>query len=967
MGVDTDKVRATKVLASAKALGINVVDVDLHRALISHNAPHDHVFDKAVNSTARLFMRNVARAKAVPKALHGGYPVSTYGFKCILIVDSDRIRRDDVAVHLATSFKVAVASTKKDAIQVVHMMHVHIILARLRFGNDTALELVRDCLDKRLMAPVVLFVGTTLGHEELVAACLDAGACGYIEDALPPEILQHRLHDIMRSFSSADEEWQQTKPKPVEAPTHKQIRPKAIPRSANGFRRSSRLPTADELSQAAASIPTLLEPLGTSASLTALDVKIQDRQNYLAKQQHVQEVMTIKHSVLGLGKRKDKPPTCLNKDLVRVEHPAPSRELTVEFMYSRPHTVASLVQQHDYSLVSRGPRDAVPQEPLLAHCIVVDPTTLCDSKSGLKRINRAYLAYEADDWEIAINWCTASLKVEPNHLPKWCLLMRGALHDRLGDYRLALVDFDAALAIDPTFHEAMFNKSVSWLKLGQDAAALQIIVAAQELGGPQVDYIRNHALILRRMGRYEEARVVYASLDPARVSRERDMKPTSLDSMLEDSGLNGGLFDALFCQARDEKAAFQALPHTRTSDMVDVVTARLFSFDFFVRFPDSVVRNVAQALEHVVVRTGETFYLAHETPHAFYICVQGTLSIHANLTIHGQDMDTMASSSTHRIRMGDVFGCVGVKISSLMMYLADEWTEIMYLTPEAFKQSLEPQWLIEQHGRFSVCRRSAVFRLLTDSELGHLVSHSILVRFHKGDVLVQQHEYPKRLYILYKGICRFEQSFALKDDSPLHEEAIKTTMAKVKPYHHYLEIPNWPLDFCHTSASSTPPSVPPQAQETAKTYQPSKSRKRRPPTIVYDLYPPALFGESAYKTVPEKAQWYVGRRVKLFSKARPSSIIAATLVEALAIDMHQLKSMSLAKEIFSAVLTNAPLYVDAAKAERLHDSHVEWTSIRGKEAVHVNKARWPMRKERLRHLPNGGSIVVPDEKTGVFK
>ncbi|KAF0686902.1 Aste57867_21334 [Aphanomyces stellatus] len=970
MGLQADKVRASKVLASAKALGIHVEE-DLHGALKSHNAPHDQVFDKNINSTARLFMRNVAKHKATPTLLKlsGHPPPPQHGLKCILLVDSDRLRRDDLTAELADCFKLAVAGTKKDAMQVLQMMSVHLILARIRFQKDTAEALLLDCLRRHVTVPVIVYVTTTAGNEEQLAKCMEAGACGYLEEGLPPDILRQRLLDAWRQFRPkvADTLDHRRQPPPLE---HTISTRTAV---INGFRRASKMPDGHENNNGSQSTPSL-------SSLTALDMKIQDRQNFLVKQQHIQQAMTTQHSVLGLGRGKVS--SALNKDLHRAVVPAPSRLKTIECMYTRPHTVATLVQEHDYNVVTQPDRDAVPQEPLLTHCIIVDPATICDAKTVLKRINRGYLAYQAGQFEAAINWCTASLKAEPNHMPKWCYLLRGAIFDELGDHGAAIADFDAALALDAAFHQAQFNRSVSFLKLGKDVAALAAIVAAQEnpelpLPKPIPDYVRNHALILRRMGRYEDARVVYAKLAKDATNSDRDA-PSSLDGMLAKAGLSGGLFDALFCQSKDEKAAFFAEPGTRTDAMLDTVVSKLFEFDFFARCPDAVLRTVAQALVHVVVRNGETFYLAHDHPHAFYICLQGTLSVHANLTLAGQELDTMASSSTHRLRPGDVFGCVGVSISSLLMYLADERTEIMYLSPTAFKETLEPQWLVEQHSRFSIFRRSPVFRMISDSELGHIVSHSILVRFHKGDVLVQQHEYPKHLYILYKGICRFEQTFSATDhrrmattsESAVHSPSAATSgggpqsmasvaaaaaaaVDKVMPYHHLMDIPHWPMNFTTNEAHDEAAKKHRSHHVSSKAASDVKTPLRgRPPTIAYDIYPPALFGESAYKTLPEKSQ---------------CSIVAATLVEALAVDMHQLKSLNSAKELFTAIVCNAPLYVDANKALKLQKVDAEWKRIRGKEAIQVNKMRWPVDKERLRYLPNGGSIVVPDEKISTDK
>ncbi|KAF0756348.1 hypothetical protein AaE_004666 [Aphanomyces astaci] len=209
----------------------------------------------------------------------------------------------------------------------------------------------------------------------------------------------------------------------------------------------------------------------------------------------------------------------------------------------------------------------------------------------------------------------------------------------------------------------------------------------------------------------------------------------------------------------------------------------------------------------------------------------------------------------------------------------------------------------------------------------------------------------------------------------------------VKPYHRYLEIPNWPLGFrTHQKAHSTNalltghrspinPSLGNRPGSPCQVQVPIMAFSSPPPplpTITHDIYPPALFGESAYKTVPEKAKWFEDLCISystycpsLFPVDMPSSIVASTLVEVLAVDMHQLKSLNVAKELFAAVVANAPIYVDEAKASKMQASHAQWAAKRGKEALQVNKTRWPVNKvqrytARLRYIPNGGSIVVPD-------
>ncbi|EQC42810.1 hypothetical protein SDRG_00530 [Saprolegnia diclina VS20] len=934
--------RECRVLASAKALGLSVGDgVSAADALRSHNAPKDEVFDKTLYSTTRIFLRQIARHKALPKHARGkkanSAPVAS--LKCILLADNNRHRRDALALQLDGAFKVLLASSVRDVLQVVQMFTVHLVFVRAAIGRDSAATMLDALRHKGVAIPVVVGTSRFLDEDnpDMLRACLERGALGHLDDSVLTSLqLRDRLLELIEALGAVDKECQTFKN--VESKVARRRSTLALKSGASTSVLSSIMQRRGSTLVTAASSANLRRP--SDSKLEEVDTKIFDRQMLMQKRAQVASALQVDHSALGLTATPA--PSPLPVDLQRTPVPKPTRNDINKNVYTHPHKVAAVVQAFDYDRRTRPEKSVACQEPLLEHCLALDPKTL--GAAAESRLNKAYLFYAQGRLDMTIHWCSNALATEPFNLPKWVHLLRGAAHDKLGDHALALHDFTAAVAIDAKCHEAHFNASVALLKLGRDKDALAAIERAQASAeGSCPSYMRNYALILRRLGRFDDARVAYAQLDPSQSDDDID---ASLDGLLESLGLRGGLLDALFCQSKVDKAGFFAKSGERSDEMLDAMAAVLRSFDFFVRMPDDVVRRVCQAGNFTVIRCGDAFELAAAMPTAFYVCVSGTLSVHANLKLSAHE--AVATASTLRLHAGAIFGCVGYSVSNLMMYLADERTEVLYLAPKIFKATLEPQWILEQHARFATFRRSPVFRSLSDSELGHIVSHSILARFTKGSVIIAQGSVPKHLYLLYKGICRFQQTFADGTNDTSESAPPTTALAPpVAPFHHLLADASWPLGYTRPAPTLAQATSMPQLD-----VRRSLSRAKRAtnggalPAITYELYPPALFGETAYLEASQKAK---------------CSIIANTLVEVLAVDVHQLKSLSTAKDLLMAIARYAPMYVDAARAEKLQADHDAWTEVRGKEALLLNKARWPIQKSRLRFLPNGSSLVLPDE------
>jgi tetratricopeptide (TPR) repeat protein len=86
------------------------------------------------------------------------------------------------------------------------------------------------------------------------------------------------------------------------------------------------------------------------------------------------------------------------------------------------------------------------------------------------------------------------------------LVNRGIVHMHARRFARALADYDAAIAIAPDVAEAHVNKGIALLKLGQDAAAAEILSHALELGpaNPAVAHY-SRAFAYESLGKVREA------------------------------------------------------------------------------------------------------------------------------------------------------------------------------------------------------------------------------------------------------------------------------------------------------------------------------------------------------------------------------------------------------------------------------------------------------------------------------
>ncbi|GLD94465.1 hypothetical protein PINS_up003076 [Pythium insidiosum] len=366
--------------------------------------------------------------------------------------------------------------------------------------------------------------------------------------------------------------------------------------------------------------------------------------------------------------------------------------------------------------------------------------------------------------------------------------------------------------------------------MGRDELALREVSTALHLAPSEPDYLRNRALIYRRLGEFGLAQSEYSKLDallsaslgggnnghnassnalappPAISSFAKAASSAALLSPLlsrADDGagagaseLEDGLFTHLFGRPTDDTLALVTPPSERTPAQLELIVLRLQTLLFFQEFPTTLLREVAAQLEYEVVACGKDFALGAEHPQSFYVLFSGRLSVRRQLG------DFASAVTTHHIDAGAPFGCAGHLLHGHLRLLADESSEIGILWPDAFDATIHSFCTARNNELFQFLQQLKAFKLFSTSELGHIVGISERRRFRKGERVLTQNELPTHLIILWKGACLMLQDFT---QPPLHDLAAATAAVDpngddrhkppVLPFHRLLAHPDWPLGF----------------------------------------------------------------------------------------------------------------------------------------------------------------------------
>lgn len=873
---------------------------DKDEATDEREVPNEAIFNTQFTTAGRKFLTKVKKNRAMQvdrrtKGFQQGIELQTILIDPItrrhyrlLLVDPDMQRREDLADGLEQFFEVLVAPGNERALALLAMFKVDFVLLRAGLGNDNAansspaLAFLHEIKKKFAHTPVSVMVPRMAGSlspsanhpspgtsdmEKLLQRLLIQGACGFFEDGLPVPVFVERLGKLLHSLVVAQTELTQ-----CHGISHGQteLGDEVVPIQAIKKRG-----TAVSLIQRPATCKP--DSITYDQHRMMLELSLNQRKRCLLQRQALTEALDSQHSVLGVelslsvsastghvGLTSPAPSSSLRHSLsspggkafgftaerrnglAKKIPPLPSQKEISRRIYAKPQEIQQKIHSHLYERFHAAKHDAMPQDPLLHHCIAIDPQTISKSSDKSLLVAKAFLLFEEQRYEEALLQANRAIKMQGNNLVKLAYVLRGALFDIGGQHARAEREFLVALELDPGLHQAHFNLSVSLLKMGKDTQALQEISLALQSDPLNEQYLRNRALIYRRTGNFTMAQSEYAKLEAlprsaaaAVLTKANALSPPVTGSfakaessaallLLQSSSskdgrshsslnttkgdMEDGLFDHLFGEPTEDKVALVCPPKDRTPEMVDNIVALLQTVLVFQDFPAQVLRRVAELMEYEVVGCGKRFALGEDHPESFYVLLHGKLSVRRKFG------DFASSVTTHHLEKGMTFGCTGHAVSLSTQLIADESSEVGILWPDAYDLSIRSFCTEKNSEIFKFLQQMKAFRHFSTSELGHIIGISERKRFRKGETILAQNEVPKHLCILWKGSCLMFQDFkkpplcsdgdganGLASSSDDESESgrlqrgarghNKAQEKRVLPFHRYIAKPDWPLGF----------------------------------------------------------------------------------------------------------------------------------------------------------------------------
>lgn len=111
------------------------------------------------------------------------------------------------------------------------------------------------------------------------------------------------------------------------------------------------------------------------------------------------------------------------------------------------------------------------------------------------------------EWEAAIAAYDAAIAIQPDD--HQALYNKGNALVNLDRYEEAIAAFDAAIAIQPDKHQALYNKGFALVNLGRYEEAIAAFDAAIAIQPDNHESLHNKGVALVNLGRYEEAIAAY--------------------------------------------------------------------------------------------------------------------------------------------------------------------------------------------------------------------------------------------------------------------------------------------------------------------------------------------------------------------------------------------------------------------------------------------------------------------------
>ncbi|MFL5846389.1 MAG: response regulator transcription factor [Solirubrobacteraceae bacterium] len=121
----------------------------------------------------------------------------------LIVEDHLAVRRGVELLLSGAGFRIAgVAGTVREARGLLERRRHDVALVDVTLSDGSAIELVRDTLERDPDAPIVLYTGS--GDSRTLNAAIDTGARGFVLKSAPPAALIEALEVVARGGTSVD-------------------------------------------------------------------------------------------------------------------------------------------------------------------------------------------------------------------------------------------------------------------------------------------------------------------------------------------------------------------------------------------------------------------------------------------------------------------------------------------------------------------------------------------------------------------------------------------------------------------------------------------------------------------------------------------------------------------------------------------------------------------------------------------
>ena len=580
-------------------------------------------------------------------------------------------------------------------------------------------------------------------QEELLK-CMDLGAIGFFVEGIRDDLFVDKVKAQV-SFTAAAMRVSsaiqtQLLRKPLRDPDAVLPDKKARVKCSLGYGRRGRIPTASSL---------------------ALRLQV----SAAARKRKSTLLLSAPHTVTGKG---------LNvgfKTALEQLH-----SLTFQDKYSDPSVYQRDVQYKEYHDVMRPLTKASFEDPLMGSCITINPSSVCKNGED-SYVAHGYEHFVMENYKEALGFFKKAIGREKQ--VALALFLRACVLHVLGRHRHAEDDLTKCIERKVKFHQAFYNRSIVRLALGKDEAALADLEVAVQLNPVNELYLKNRALLYRRLRTFDVAQVAYHKvlgrpMDTAVVATtDNASSATNLLGEYARHDMPRGIHAKIFSSAEKMILAAETVPHQRTSEMVQAIADRLERVGYLKLFSRPILEECARKLEFLFLVNGESTTHLVENPDAMYIVLSGSLAGR-----HVVD-SAFCTVTVRKFRKNDVFGSFGIPMPRIDFFVCEEDAEILVLSKTDYSSTIKPHWVEHNQAAFTFIKSLPIFKSLSDHDVAHVVNHSRVMTFKAGQEVLAQGVPVDHLYLLKKGLCSVYQSVNIVFDENLVDEA-----PFVQPFHH---------------------------------------------------------------------------------------------------------------------------------------------------------------------------------------